>query len=98
MIDLSDEPGHPPLGSRDFQFTVGVYQDSLASWAIVGRDESASEDDDWPPPHVVRDAITGRPAIYERGQQRVATEDEVRGLEPAAVWDASHVIARIETT
>jgi hypothetical protein len=31
----STEPGMPPLGDRDFEFTVGVYEDVVAGHRVV---------------------------------------------------------------
>jgi hypothetical protein len=91
------EPGQPPIGSRDYQFVVGVYDDVLKSneVPVVGHDPSASPDDDWPPPNCVRDPISGATKIYHRGVMRPASSEESEGLEPAAVWDLHHLIDRL---
>jgi hypothetical protein len=91
------EPGKPPIGSRDYQFVVGVYADVLRSKEvpIVGRDPSTDVDDEWPPPYSVHHPLTGRTDRYERGSMRGATEDETRGLEPAAAWDLNHLVDRL---
>jgi hypothetical protein len=89
------EPLQPPIGSRDFEFTVGVYEDVIRSAEVVGHDPSAGEAEDWPPPSFVQDPIEGRVQIYERGQLRDATPDECVGLERAAVWDRHHLIERL---
>lgn len=93
----SDEPAHPPLGSRDYQFVVGVYEDVLKSSSVpvVGRDPSRDPDDEWPPPNCVRDPLTGAVEIYHRGVIRPPEPNENIDLEPAAVWDLHHVIDRI---
>ena len=98
--DMTELPGEPPLGQRDYQFVVGVYADVLKSNAvhIVGHDPGLNEDDNWPPPECIRDPITGKTKIYFKGQIRPAPEEECRGLEPAAVWDLHHLIARLEGT
>ena len=46
----SPAPGQPPIGSRDFEFTVGVYNRDIASMRWVGRDPFAPGEDDWPRP------------------------------------------------
>lgn len=91
----TEEPGQPPIGSRNFQFVVGVYDDVLGAAEIVGHDPSATEEEDWPPPNVVRDPISGGYKLYERGQLRSSTADECLGLEPAAVWDRAHLVERL---
>ncbi len=89
-------PGEPPLGLRDFAFCVGVYDDVVASWEVVGVDSfSPDEDNGWPPASGVKDPISGSWRIYHRGAMRAATEDEARDLEPAAVWDEHHLLPRL---
>jgi hypothetical protein len=91
------EPGLPPVGSRDYQFVVGVYDDVLGSEGapVVGHDPSQGPEDDWPPPNSVRDPISGAMRIYHHGHMRTATPGEAEGLEPAAVWDIHHLIDRL---
>lgn len=89
--------GELPIGSRDFEFVVGVYDDVLrdGKWPVVGDDPSRDEADDWPPPYVIRDAISGGVQLYHRGIRRPASEAEAPGLEPAAVWDRGHIVERL---
>ncbi len=93
----SKAPGQPPIGSRDFQFVVSVYDDALSKWPVVGSDPSRSSDEDWPPPASVTDAITKRlKYIYERGEMRpVKSGEDAVGLEPAAVWEHQEVVDRL---
>jgi hypothetical protein len=89
-------PGEPPIGLRDFAFCVGVYDDVVTSWEVVGVDSfSPDEDSGWPPPSGVNDLISGAWRIYHHGAMRAATEDEARDLEPAAVWDEHHLLPRL---
>jgi hypothetical protein len=94
---LTDEPFQPPIGSRDFLFTVGLYKDILESgkWPIVGFDAFDESESAWPPPNFVEDIISGEYQIYHKGELKPAEERETIGLEKAAVWDAHHVIDRI---
>ena len=94
---LTSIPMKPPIGSRDFLFTVGVHDDVLTSdrCVVVGHDPSTNIDDDWPPPYAVKDAITGQCKIYRMGALRPATETECQDLEPAAVWDYVHLSERL---
>jgi hypothetical protein len=93
----SKEPGRPPIGSRDFEFIVRVYDDVLVAWPVVGRDPSRNPDEDWPPPASVTDPITKRlKHIYERGQMRPPEPGEdATALEPAAVWEQREVLDRL---
>ncbi|WP_413250889.1 Imm26 family immunity protein [Sinomonas flava] len=95
--ETSDGPGQPPIGSREYQFVVGIYDDVLRSddVPVVGHDPSLDPDDEWPPPMSVTDPITGSVRVYERGIIRPARDEELTGLEPAAVWDLHHVIERL---
>lgn len=93
----STVPERPPIGSRDYQFVVGVYEDFLTSADVrlVGYDPSLTPDEDWPPAYCVRDPISGATKIYHRGVIRTATAAECAGLEPAAVWDIHHLVDRL---
>jgi len=94
----SAAPGHAPVGDRDYQFVVGIYEDALRGLPVVARDESLSEDDEWPPPFGVTDAISGEKRIYHRAAMRSASSPEVDDLEPAAVWELEHIVDRIESS
>lgn len=95
--DTSDMPGQPPLGSRDFRFTVGAYDDVFTGEhvRVVGQDAFDSDDEAWPPPMFIRDTISGRYEIYHRGQRTPASVAEAADLEQAAVWSLSNLIERI---
>jgi hypothetical protein len=86
----------PPIGSRDYQFVVGIYEDTLRKLPVVGRDPSANEAEDWPPPHRITSRVPGPPRIYHRGEIRPAVADEAHGLEVAAVWELEHIIERLQ--
>jgi len=95
--ETTTEPGLPPIGSRNYQFVVGVHDDvfNSESVAVVGHDPSQAPEDDWPPPYCVRDPISGEMKIYHHGMLRAATPRECEGLEPAAVWELHHLIDRL---
>lgn len=83
------------MGSQDFVFCAGVYDDVVARWERVGTDPFESDDAAWPPPSSIRDPITGRWSIYEYGNIRQAEAAEAESLEPAAVWDEHHLLPRL---
>lgn len=89
-------PSKPPTGTN-YLFVVGVYEDVLASgkWPVVDHAPFQHPKEEWPPAYSVKDPITGRMSLYHKGQMRPASEDECRGLEPATVWDAHHIVERI---
>ncbi len=90
------EPGTPPIGSRDYEFVVGITDEALREWPVVGQDPGRDPDDDWPPPRYVENP-PGSYRIYERGALRPASREQVRGLEPQGVYAARHVIDRLTT-
>jgi hypothetical protein len=94
---LSDVPKKPPLGSHDFQFIVGVYNDVLTSGKclIIGEDPFIKGEDPWPPPRSIIDPISGACSIYHHGKIRSALPEECDGLEIAAVWHLDHIVDRI---
>ena len=95
--ETSGLPGKPPIGSRDFQFIVGVYDDVLTSGKcpVVGEDPFGEGEESWPPPHAIIDPITGSCSIYHHGTIRPVLPEECEGLEVTAVWDLQHIIERI---
>lgn len=95
---ITVDPGDPPVGHRDYQFVVGIYEDALRRLPVVARDGRLNEDDDWPPPCSVTDAITGEKRVYHRGEMRSVQSREADNLEPAAVWELEHIIERIEAS
>lgn len=80
---ITEEPLNPPIGSRDFLFTVGLYRDILENgqWEIIGHDAFASDESRWPAPNFVRDMISGEYQIYHKGLFRPAEPEEIHGLE-----------------
>ena len=61
-------------------------------WTVIGAEPFADEDSTWPPPQAtcyVRETnewtMGGIPRVDQRGQMRVATLDEVRGLDIMSV-------------
>ena len=75
---------------------MGVYADVMAGSQVVGRDESQTPEEDWPPPFRVTDPITGEASIYHRGKMRTTGPgDDVEDLEPAAVWQLDEIVERL---
>lgn len=97
--EYSEDPGMPPIGSRDFLFAVGVYADVLRQddVPVVGTDPLDTNEDGWPPPTVIEDPITGEHRICYRGQMRPALGQEWVGLEEAAIWGKEHLLDRLST-
>jgi hypothetical protein len=44
------EPDKPPIGSRDFTFSVGVDDGAIRKLPVVGSHPFQPNEDDWPPP------------------------------------------------
>jgi len=94
---VTDKPSMPPIGSRDFLFNVGMYDDVLKSGEcpIVGQDKFTNGESDWPLPQYIKDIITGEYSIYYKGKIRKSSKKECKGLEETAVWGMEHIIPRI---
>jgi len=93
---IFDAPTQLPIKSS-FAFIVGLYDDILKSgaWPVVGHEPFTSTEEEWPPPHFIKDVISGDYSLYHKGVIRPSSETECRGLEQAAVWDVDHIIDRI---
>lgn len=89
-IEVSD------LLSNDIIFKVPVMNYAITSgrWKVVNHVELSPELLK-PIKLFKRDRISKKLYIYERGEQRPATKEEVRNLECAAVWEPEHVEQRI---
>lgn len=94
----STRAGEAPVGSRDFMFHVGMYQDILRSGEcpIVAHDAFKEDESDWPPPYCVEDPISQTWSIYHQGEFRPASREACQRLERAAAWDLHHIIERLE--
>lgn len=94
---ISKTLSNPPIGSREFMFNVGMYEDILTSgeWKIVGNDPFSEGESEFPPPGYVKDIINGEYSIYHKGEFKRATKEECIGLEETAVWDSHHIVERI---
>lgn len=82
-----------PENAAYYRF-IGVYKDVLqdGAWIIVGNRPFKNEQEAWPPPMCVVDAITGKGSLYYKGEIIPCTYDECKDLEIAAAWDRQHVI------
>lgn len=82
---------------EDYRFFVGVYRDLLQDgiWPIVANRKFESDNDAWPPPQCVVDAITGVGSLYYKGKITPCSYEECKGLEVVSAWDREHVIDRI---
>ena len=54
-----------------------------------------SEEEAWPPPKVVVDAITKKGSLYYKGVISSCSYEECKDLEVVAVWDRHHVVDRL---
>lgn len=82
---------------EDYQFFVGVYKDLLQDgvWRIVSNRKFDSSDDAWAPPQCVIDSITGKGALYYKGEIKPCSYEECKELEIVAAWDRNHLIDRL---
>jgi hypothetical protein len=80
-------------------FFAAVFDAAIrdGSWPVVGRFPFENEEEAWPPPRFIQDALNPEKyRIYERGEIRSAKAEEVRGLEKAVVYKPDQLIARIQ--
>lgn len=92
---LNGDLSSPPIGSRDYEFVVGIYDTDLRRLPVVGFDQP-TDGDDWPPPVAIRPNLPGDSwRIYERGEIRPATSEQAGGLEAAAVWSIDQIADRL---
>lgn len=82
---------------EDYQCFVTVYKDLLQDnvWRVVGHRPFSSEDEAWPPPRCVVDAITHKGSLYYRGQISPCSYEQCKDLEVVSVWDRHHLIDRL---
>ncbi len=82
---------------NEYMFFVGVYKDLLQDgvWPIVGNRKFNSDEEAWPPPQCVVDAITGVGSLYHRGEIIPCSYEECKDLEVVSAWNRDHVIDRI---
>ena len=85
----------PPIGSRDYEFIVGVEYAAVREWPVVGYDPAGAGEDDWPPPSFIRDPLNSEYSIYDHGNIYPSTRAACHGLEEAAVWSANHITDRL---
>lgn len=80
--------------TEDYQNYLAVYKDLLqdGEWKIVGNRGFESEEDAWPPPKCVIDAITKVGSLYYKGEIKPCSFEECKDLEIVAVWDRNHVV------
>lgn len=90
------DPSPHELKTAPTLFRVWVMNKAITSggWRRIGM-ASLRPEFERTVPRYKRDAITGEMSIYIDGVERPASPAECRGLEPAAVWSAEHVEARL---
>jgi hypothetical protein len=87
----------PEVMSLPVAFRVMVFNDTPTryGWSKVGKADVPREYSQ-PQRYAKRDQISGALSLYFEGKERPATEDELRGLETAAVWEHPHIVERLE--
>ena len=81
----------------EYQNFLAVYKDLLqdGEWKVVGNIRFCSEEEAWPPPKCVIDAITKIGSLYYKGEIKPCSYEECKDLEIAAVWDRQHVVEHL---
>ena len=82
---------------NNYKFFVGVYKDLLQDgvWPIVAHRKFTSDEEAWPPPQCIVDAITRIGSLYYKGEIIPCSYEECKDLEVVSAWDRNHVIDRI---
>lgn len=99
FYDIKTEQ-NPPIDfiiSKPIAFKVWVMNHAVTNgiWPIIGT-KPLTPDLEKYPTFFKRDPISGKLSIYnEGGREKPATFEECSGLECAAVWDAKHLIDRL---
>ena len=80
-----------------YQYYISVYKDLLQDkmWKIVGNRRFKNEDEAWPPPKCVVNAISLVGSLYYKGKIIPCIYEDCKDLEIVAVWDRNHVIDRL---
>jgi len=81
----------------NIRFFCSVYKDILQDnkWKVVGNRGFNTDEESWPPPRCVIDAITKVGSIYYKGEISPCKYEECKELEIVAIWDRHHLVDRI---
>ena len=97
VFDFRGERTQIPASADEIPvlFVIAVHQNSLRDWKIVadvGHTKKIKI-----PEQFMQDEISPQECqiINADGEIRAATTKECEGLEPAAVWEASHIVSRL---
>ncbi|WP_283124281.1 Imm26 family immunity protein [Angelakisella massiliensis] len=71
--------------AEDYEFVVYVYNHVFRQWPFVVHHPFQNEEEAWPPPVCWVDQLTGKGALYMKGQQVPCSYDECKDLEILAV-------------
>ena len=82
---------------EEYESYIAVYKYLLqdGEWPIVGNRSFDLDEEAWPPPKVMEDAITKKGSLYYKGVISGCTYEDCKDLEVVAVWDRVHVIDRL---
>ena len=92
ILEFNELPPARPV------FFAAFFDDAIVdgTWPIVGHQPFENDDESWPPPRMVRDVLdSSRFRIYERGEIREATAEEVKFLESASMYKPNQLVERI---
>ena len=92
-------PGLKHIVSSGILFFAAFFDTAVRSgeWPVVGSVPFADDESSWPPPRYVEDVLNpGSYQLYERGDMRPATEEEVEGLDEFVMYKPEQLKAKIE--
>lgn len=90
---IYDDYSEVPVIESYFRY-IGVYKDVVTDgcWKVVDNRPFSDDEEAWPPPMVVVDAITGKGSLYHKGKIKSCSFEECKDLEVVAAWDRKHII------
>ena len=80
---------------EEYIFHLELYTYSRKELEIVGHRDFENEDDAWPPPSCVVDAITKEGSIYYKGEITSCSYEECKDLQVSSVWDRQQLVDKL---
>jgi len=81
--------------SKRAKIDMGAFTKDVISFCQAAQININPEEEAWPPPKVVIDAITQRGSLYYKGTISPCSYEECKDLEVVAAWDRHHVVDRL---
>lgn len=79
----------------DYEFYLYVYDHAFKEWTFITHKRFETEEESWPPPFCLVDALTFRGSIFYHGKISPCKFEECKDLETLAIWDTHHLVDRL---